>query len=214
MTATINRDEFVQLINLIESHAHNLGWDNRPTLHVIYDPTNEQTAANYDMFSYFGKTLHIGTYKAVPIVPSEMLSNPSRDLYRLAANISRHRDHPAVTNFVQVLQQPGFLGLALTTEAWGLEAATRDAFPDTPSYADIPGAYELRNTIAVDANGEPYAVYRRRGTNPETHFDNITGSVVESLQILVAVITGNQPPTPEYLPKGGSLMAWYEDGKP
>lgn len=198
MTKTIDRKQFVKLISLIEADAHAAGWDNRPTLHVIFETSDERTVDNYSIFTTFGKAIAAETYIALPIVPSEMISNPSKDLFVLATNISHHLDHPAVENFIATLRQPGFRGLALTCEAWGIEAPTRDAFPNVISYADIPGGYELRSTMAVDANGQPYAVYRRRGTKPETHFDNIAGSVIESLKILVAVITGAEPPTPEY----------------
>lgn len=183
-------DTIERLSFAIERNANRVGWDTQPELHVIYDTTDMKTATAYKEYG-FGHILHMEGYAATPIIPSEILCpSPVRALFYLAYNISSN--DPIALATIDILKQPGFIGLALQVEVWSRIMDPEERKIDRRLLADIPGSVERRSVITTLRDGTICSMSRARGQKPSNDkYDRPPeGPLIESLQIITAIAAG------------------------
>jgi len=200
-----------RLLLLTEARLHRRGWDQPAQVLVLYDCYDRATEYAYReiLASRRGGPTRCGPYAAQSAVPAEVLSgSASHALFRFALNLDHRLDDPGVSAIVDMMRQPGFLGMALASEAW-FWAGTKEERKAVGNVrlADVPGSLECRNVWAVDIDGEVHFVQRVRGQKPQLlAFEqaNITGAIIESLQLIVAVVAGLPKPKLTVVPSGWS----------
>lgn len=213
-TVTIDKVLMGRLLTRVEQDANRNGWDNPEfpaALYVLYDWHDQGTEIAYRdlMADRRGGPARCGPYAAQSMVPPAALYGiASHALFRMALNVSQS-DHPAPAKFVELTRQPGFLGVAFLCEAWTnvMTPEEHDARDDNVRLADLPDSKEMRGVYATDIGGNVYMVQRIRGEKPNLLLpgDNkakITGSIIESLQMFVAVIADLPRPTLSGHPHG------------
>lgn len=189
-TPNIDMDKIERLSFAIERNAHRSGWDSPPELYAIYDATDEQTAATYKEYG-FGQAIHLEGYAAIPIIPSEVLCpSPVRALFFIAYNLGSK--NPKISLAVEILKQPGFIGIAHQVETWSNTMSPEERKADTRDLVDIPGSIEQRVVLTTLRDETIHSISRARGQKPSVNnYDKPPqGPLIDALKVIVAIACG------------------------
>lgn len=209
-TTKPDAEALATLLRRIEGDAHRRGWDGDPALYVLYDARDRETEASYRRIMR-GVPIRSLPYAALPAVPSGALEgNPSSALFRFALNL--RSEHPFVKAILEVLRQPGFVGMAFLVEAWMRTFDSKDERESLGKvrFADVPGSIEIRDVMAADISGRDFCVQRQRGGKAEMIEPDgeMSGAVIESLRTIVAAVVGRPLPEVENVP---STWNWDDE---
>lgn len=198
----MDTDKLGRLLLKVEAETHTRGWDGHPRLLILED---QAEAGDREQPPFTLPRVRCEGYNASDIVPPQALEpNAAHNLFRLATNMAEEPDHPFVRAALKALRRPGFLGIAVVFEAWGVQATLEERQAMAKLLADEPGAVESREVWAATVEGDIWNVNRTRGKQPTLHRPepghHAEGAVPESLRRLVAVIADQQVPAAAHYP--------------
>lgn len=162
--------EVIARITNVEQAIHRGGWDEPPSLHMLYG------AGNYR-------------------VPGSAPNPAGAQLERLSYALDEATQPAARLLLAQIIARDP-LAVMFVCEAWmnSSFASDEERQQDGRNLADIPGSVEARQAMAVALDGHLYALTRVRGQKPVVedysvgHERRPTGRVPEALERIAAAI--------------------------
>lgn len=222
----LNVKEIADLLVRITDACEARGWseDGRNfTVFVLYEMHDVITASRIESVMHrMGPAIRGDRYGAQPLLGPSLFTpenaerrgteSPAEDFSNFAWNVGFAdvpvvREHNTGNTHIlgirAILRQPGIVGFAACSEAWGIKSVTPvvKALLDTgtPMHA-IKGSQESRVTFAVDLNGTLHRACRWRGDDHMAvdHDVYTCNQVTVSLRVLSRFASGEaMPSTPD-----------------
>jgi hypothetical protein len=203
-----------RLVQRLDIQSERWGWDLPPRLLVISDERDTVGSSEYRrLLPGGGSSCSAGPYVARQLLPDFMFARTSASVAvrRLALRFINPDPIAQIATglMLQLLRQPGFVGLCLVAEAW-LRQMTQ---PEVEQYqvgdqrlVDMAGTREARMINVVDVDDVSHYLVRVRHEAPQdvvVDQPSHEGALVDSLRTLVAVVDQRTPRPMEYEPIGG-----------
>jgi hypothetical protein len=215
----VNTELFGRLLCKIEALADLRGWDQPPTVYVIYERAAAQTAELYGrIMAGNGPPLTLGGYVAQPYLGPETFAQAYAEgletwnvLTNFTENVAfAHTDESAT--MVGILRQPGVLGFAFLGEAYrneGRETLVRAVFGEF-HLGELPTSRECRLVYGHDVTGQQYMVERLRGEPAELDLSGgRRGDFSAALGLLCDVVNDTVPALKDYRRKYPTLRETF-----